>query len=242
MHADLAPFWSVQGYNSGMDIQELRSDQPDRLEQALWIYAEAFPAEERDAPAVLLAAVRQREAGSPPGSCFHFQLALEGESVLAIAIFQYYQTTRMGFIPYFAVHPQRRNGGLGARIYPHIIATCAADALRLGETAPLGVSFEVEQPKLARTPAEAELRRRRIGFYLRNGALLVPHLRLVAPPLGPNLPEMPYTILLHPLSGWRQPPGRAELEAVVATVLGQGYGLPPENPHYQRALASIDLP
>jgi len=225
-----------------MEIDELGSTQTHLVKQALWIYAESFPAEERISAEELLRAVRQREQDSGPADAtFHFMVALEDESVLGIAIFSYYKPARMGFIPYFAVHPRRRSGGLGARIYAQIIATVAADARLYGEPAPLGVSFEVERPDLARDAADAQLRRRRIGFYQRNGAVEVPHLALVAPPLGPNLPEMAYAILLHPLAGWASPPGRAAITAVVATVLGHGYGLAPESPYYRRALASIDV-
>ncbi len=225
-----------------MEIQELHSSQPQRVEQALWIYEQSFPVEERETNEQLLNSMRRREQGrEKPGRAAHFQVALEGESVLGIALFSTYASTRMGFIPYFAVHPQRRGSGLGARMYQNIIATSAADAQRLGEPAPLGVCFEVERPELASTEADADLRRRRIGFYQRNGALEVPHLNLVAPPMGPDLPEMPYLILLHPLAGWGQPPNRAAIAAVVATVLGHGYGLSPKDEYYRRALASIDI-
>lgn len=225
-----------------MEIHELHSDQTHLVEQALWIYEASFPVEERDANEALLATLQWREQGAGSADeTFHFQVALEGHDVLGIAIFSYYQPAQMGFIPYFAIHPQRRGGGLGTHFYQHIIAATAADARLCGEKAPLGVSFEVERPELARNHAEAELRRRRIGFYQRGGALELPQLNLVAPPLGPDLPEMAYTILLHPLAGWIAPPGRAEIEAVVKTVLGHGYNLPPDSPYYQRALASIDI-
>jgi GNAT superfamily N-acetyltransferase len=220
-----------------MEIRELNSNEPNLLRQALEIYEEAFPVEERDAPEVLMAAIQRREAGirvGEPG--FHFRIALENGQVGGLAIFHYYPETRLGFIPYLAVHPVRRNSGLGAQLYQHLV-----NCVREENSESLGVCFEVERPELAKNTADADLRRRRIGFYQRNGARLVEPLYLISPPMGPGLPENPYLIMLHPFfSPPDRPLERGDITAVVRTVLEFSYGLPAESDYIRRAIQSIE--
>jgi GNAT superfamily N-acetyltransferase len=220
-----------------MEIRELGSQENGLIRQALEIYAGAFPVEEREPPESLLAGIRQREAGFGPGEVtFHFQVAVEAGQAAGIAIFNYYPETRMGFIPYLAVHPARRNAGLGAQLYQRLVESVKQD----GGGAGLGVTFEVERPELANNASDAELRRRRIGFYQRNGARIVEPLYLIAPPMGPGLPEMAYAIMFHPLSYTSvRPFERREIVAVVRTVLEFSYALPPDSPFIKRAVASI---
>ena len=225
-----------------MKIRELRSDETDLIPQVQWIYEQSFPVEERDPFEPMLEAIRRREkAGSEECEYCHFQVAVEAGQAAGTAFFNYYPKTRMGFIAYLAVHPAWRNRELGARLYHHLVACVAADAQARGSGPAVGVVFEVEVPELGKDADEQALRRRRIGFYQRNGAQVVPGLALIAPPLGRGLPEMPYEIMLHPLEGARLPLGRKEIEAVVETVLGFSYGLPPDSPYYRRTLESIRL-
>jgi GNAT superfamily N-acetyltransferase len=225
-----------------MEIRELISNETDLIRQVQWIYEQSFPVEEQDPFENMLQAIRRREQAGPEDCehC-HFQVAVEAGQAAGAAFFNYYSRTKMGFIAYLAVHPARRNGGLGARLYHHLVACVAADAQASGSGPAVGVVFEVEPPELGKNAAEQALRRRRIGFYQRNGALVVPNLALIAPPLGNGLPEMPYEIMLHPLEGAHLPLGRSEIEAVVETVLGFSYGLPPDSPYYRRTLESIQI-
>jgi GNAT superfamily N-acetyltransferase len=212
-------------------IRELGSDEPELFRQAWLIYEGAFPEEERVSEQALLRAIRRREQAQEEGR-FHFQIALAGGQVTGIAIFDYYPQTRLGFISYLAVDPRRRNGGLGAQLYRHLVATIAGDGQT--ESPALGVTFEVERPELARDPADRDLRQRRIGFYQRNGAQIVPRIYFVAPPMRPDLPEVPYVLMLHPLA-CPLPLEQATIEAVLTSVLCFGYELPSDNPYLQRA-------
>ncbi len=223
-----------------MEIRELGLNETNLVRQVQWIYEQSFPAEERDPFENMLQAIRRREQAGPEEceNC-HFQVAVDEGQAAGAAFFNYYPQTRMGFIAYLAVHPSRRNGGLGARLYRHLVDCVAAEAPPNEPAA--GVVFEVEVPELGKDAAERALRQRRIGFYRRNGALMVPNLDLIAPPLGNGLPEMPYKIMLHPLEGMHLPLGRREIEAVVQTVLGFSYGLPPDSPYYRRTLESIRI-
>lgn len=223
-----------------MEIRELRSDESELIHQVEWIYEQSFPVEERDPFEHILQAIRRREAGGAE-ECehCHFQVAVEGHQALAAAFFNYYPRTRMGFIAYLAVHPTRRSLGLGAQLYRRVVESVQQEAHSAGETKAVGVVFEVEAPELSRDEGEQSLRRRRIAFYQRSGAMLLPGLDLIAPPLGHGLPEMPYKIMFHPLAGARLPLERRDLEDIVETVLGCSYGLPSDSPYYRRTLASI---
>jgi len=225
-----------------MEIRELSSNEMNLIQQVRWIYEQSFPVEERDPFENMLQAILRREQAGPEEceNC-HFQVAVEGDQAAGAAFFNYYPKTRMGFIAYLAVHPTRRNGGLGAQLYHHLVECVAEEARTSGSGPAVGVVFEVEPPELGVDADEQALRRRRIGFYQRNGAVVVSDLALIAPPLGHGLPEMPYEIMFHPLEGASLPLGRSEIEAVVETVLGYSYGLPPTSPYYQRTLESIRL-
>ena len=223
-----------------MEIRELSSKEINLIRQVQWIFEQSFPEEERDPFENMLQAIQRREQAGPEEceNC-HFQVAVEEGQAAGASFFNYYPQTRMGFIAYLAVHPSRRNGGLGARLYRHLVGCVAAEARTSGPA--VGVVFEVEVPELGKDAAERALRQRRIGFYQRNGALVVPNLSLIAPPMGSGLPEMPYKIMLHPLEGAHLPLGKHEIEAVVETVLGFSYGLPPDSPYYRRTLESIRI-
>ncbi len=221
-----------------MEIIELKPDDHDRIEQVLEIYREAFPLEERDPEEHLLEMIRQGAETALPGAdapTLHCLAAVEGQRVAGMSILCYYPATQFGFITYLAVHADWRGSGVGAQLYQQMVTLAEQDGHGLAR----GIVFEVEPPEAGKDPAEQALRWRRISFYRRNGAEIVPHLQLVAPPLAPSLPEVVYTIMLHPFESCALPLSRAGLEAIVATVLGFGYGLAPDAPQYQRTLASI---
>ena len=70
-----------------------------------------------------------------------------------------------GFINilYFAIDPSRRSSGLGGEFLK----------LFAKEYAPGGVFLEVEDPEKGKDKADADIRKRRVGFYERNGYHLV---------------------------------------------------------------------
>ena len=209
----------------------------DGIHQALKIYEDSFPLEERVPSQNLLKAIHKPD---PRGShLLHYQAMLAGKSVLGIGFISYDKPCRLGFLEYLAVRSDIRSSGLGSRFYQDLVELVKKDGLSSKKGPALGLVLEVERPEEAQSEAERSLRTRRIGFYKRNGAVQVPHLNLTAPPLHPGAPPVPYHILLHPLKELRW--SRLLIEAVVATILGHGYGLAVNDPYYQAALQSIDL-
>lgn len=214
----------------GLDLRELPAAGAEIRAQAAAIYQQSFPPDEREPLETLLAHGADRPAT-------HYWAAVEDQTVWGIAFFSYFPRTRMSFLAYIAVRPDLRGGGFGARLYQRMLQQAAEDARVFGQTA-LGAALEVEKPALAASPAERDLRQRRIQFYQRLGAFIVDGIDFIAPPLSLGASAMPYHILFHPLAL----PGALNAEhlrQIVRTTLGFGYRLSPQNPYYRRALRSI---
>ena len=80
------------------------------------------------------------------------------------------------FIEHFAVNPEYRNGGIGAKMLNEVVA-------RLGKT----VCLEVEPP-------ENEMASRRIGFYQRNNFFLSGY-PYIQPPISQGKNAIPLSIM-----------------------------------------------
>jgi len=85
----------------------------------------------------------------------------EGRQLLGYAFFALPSHQRDILLDYLAVVPQLRNQGLGSQFLAMIV-TELGDRYR-------ALLLEVEDPAYGEDEADQELRRRRIGFYLRNG-------------------------------------------------------------------------
>jgi hypothetical protein len=207
------------------------------IRQAIGIYEDSFPRDERVPSESLLEAIQHPD---PHRGCpVHHQALLAGNVVVGIGIILYSQPYRLGYLEYLAVRSGSRSSGLGSRFYQALVELVKQDGQASPQGPAQGVVLEVERPEDALNEAERILRTRRIGFYLRNGAVQIPHLDLTAPPLHPGAAPVPYHILVHPLEELQW--DRRLRKAVVATILGQGYGLPAGNPYYQAALKSVNI-
>ena len=89
--------------------------------------------------------------------------AADGEDILAYAYFVRLKECGKAFalFDYFAVKREYRSRGLGSRFLQALIAG------PLREMA--CILLEVDDPACVRTPEEADIRSRRLKFYLRNG-------------------------------------------------------------------------
>ncbi|MBR3106673.1 MAG: GNAT family N-acetyltransferase [Clostridia bacterium] len=89
--------------------------------------------------------------------------AVDGEEILAYAYFAMLkeQGRPYALFDYFAVKKELRDQGVGSRFLQALIA----GPLREMDC----VLLEVDDPACAETPEEADIRNRRLAFYLRNG-------------------------------------------------------------------------
>jgi hypothetical protein len=98
----------------------------------------------------------------------------------------------------------------------------------------------VERPADAAAPTARDLRQRRINFYQRCGAMLLPQLDFLAPPLAPGLPEVPYHVMFLPSTGFGGDTASRGFHAdILETILINGYGIERDSTYYLNAVKSI---
>jgi hypothetical protein len=121
------------------------------------IAEESFPPEERDPCQVLIRSIQKGRS--------ILYTASEKNKIIGFTTLTPLGKTGIYLMEYLAVDKGSRNLGIGAKILQFIKKD-------LDETKDAGMILEVEPPDEA-TGAEKEIRQRRIGFYLRNGARMV---------------------------------------------------------------------
>lgn len=162
-----------------------RCDDP-RLDDWFDIYQASFPVNEQMPISTFLRFLRE-------GSESQFMLAVEEEGKVAGIIHSELRALSDGRrsygLWYFAVREEARNTGLGARVYRDYILRAAREA------GCVAVVLEVEKPSAV---ADADLARRRIKFYQRNGARLVTGLFYEFPDERGEKPPDEF-LMVHPL-------------------------------------------
>jgi ribosomal protein S18 acetylase RimI-like enzyme len=121
------------------------------------IYTVSFPPEERVDFASISADIR---AGQ-----HELHLVSQGRTPIGFAYIATLHSSQVSFGEYIAIAPEYRDRKIGSSLLQYLWAT-------LRERNILGFVFEVE-PEDEGTKEERSLRKRRIGFYQRNGADLV---------------------------------------------------------------------
>lgn len=167
-----------------ISFHSLGSDDP-LLPEWLDLYESAFPPDQRVPVEALLSMMA---AGEPTVAML--AVLEEAGRLVGLVIFERAECPPALFLWYLAVIPERRNQGLGARIYRRIIAEYADGCT--------GVVFDVEIPELAADPAVQALRARRIEFYRRLGARLLTGIDYTVQ-ANADYPPARLHVMLHPL-------------------------------------------
>jgi hypothetical protein len=148
---------------------------------------------------------------------------LDGDRPIGLAVLRPLGTTGWIFLRYFVVGDRGR--GLGGALWRAVTAA-------LGEYDRL--LFDVEDPaEHGIDPAEEAIRRRRIAFYTRLGAQLVPSNGYL-PPHGPD--GHPMLLLAAGLTAPLPPWTGDELRATTLAVYRHRYGLADTDPTVRRTL------
>ncbi len=175
------------------------------------------------APEVLERARAIYEAGFPPHlrSSFdnllrdHTAVLVDGEPI-AVAVLRPLADTGWVFLRYFVAGS--RGQGVGTLLWQHVTRA-------MGEAGHTRMVYDVEDPaERSVDPDEVSVRKRRIGFYLRQGARLLPvreFVLLMAVDLG---------------GGPTAPIVDADLRAVVEAVYEHRYGLVADDPVVWRTI------
>jgi ribosomal protein S18 acetylase RimI-like enzyme len=149
------------------------------------LYETTFPPEERNLISFFLHTLKE----SNPG---HFMLAgLYEQTLAALAYYVLIPEQRLAWFWYLAIAPALRGHGLGTAMYRTVLASLPADTRAM--------LLEVERPDLAETPAQREIRERRIGLYHRLGARTLGGIHYLQS-VGPHQPSIPMHVMIHPLA------------------------------------------
>jgi GNAT superfamily N-acetyltransferase len=179
------------------------------------------------------------ESGFPPHHRADFRSLLDGrqpgERALALtgpagpcgfAMLRPLGTTGWMFLRYLVVAAERRGQGLGGVLWERLTDTLRASGYTL-------LVFDVEDPGESGCPDyEVRIRSRRIAFYQRHGAVLLPVTGYRAPHGDSGEPGWSPMLLLAARLAGSGPPAAttASLRAVVAAVYRHRWSLPPDHP------------
>jgi 2-(1,2-epoxy-1,2-dihydrophenyl)acetyl-CoA isomerase len=184
--------------------------------QVQQIYEEGFPAHQRTDFASL---AERRQPGE-----FALTLVGDGEPC-GFAMLRPLGETGWVFLRYFVVDGRRRGRGIGGVLWEQLTARLRAAGHAL-------LAFDVEDPEdPGCEPGQRQIRSRRIDFYRRHGADLLPVRGYRTPPGSPAAPEWtPMRLMTASLTGDAAPPGRDRVRAVVDAVYRYRWELPPGHP------------
>lgn len=167
-----------------MEIRPLAGIEDPLVPDWFEVYEISFRQEVRGLAALLLRLLR---AASPE---YTFLAALEAGRLIGIALYQEPPALPAGYLWYIAIAPAHRNAGYGAQLYRAVL-----ERLRPGTEA---LFLDVELAEREPTAQERALAERRILFYQRLGAQLLPELRFWEQ-VSPKFPPEPLAVFAHPL-------------------------------------------
>lgn len=163
----------------------------DSLHQnpAWWrILEESFPAHEREKRPVIEKAITQQNARAVS--------AWRGKDIVGIAMVQLLHCPPGIFLHYLAVATQERDNHIGGALFEFAWET-GRNALTEAKSNPLGFLWELEIPALAASEEEQIIRKKRIEFYERHGAKILP-CPYILPPLHREDTPTPMHLMFRP--------------------------------------------
>jgi GNAT superfamily N-acetyltransferase len=195
-----------------------------QTEQVRAIYEEAFPARQREPFEDLLASKDDPRR-------VQFAMTDDGD-VVAFAALSRLVSVPWWFLEYFAVRQDRRDAGLGGLLWDAVLDRITAAGVERR------IAFEVEPPEDAPAgSAERVARERRIRFYTRRGARVLPVPAYIVRNLsGPGVERL--LVLVVPAAG-EGPAEGAALVALVRALYVEGYGFRADHPLLLGALAAL---
>jgi GNAT superfamily N-acetyltransferase len=122
------------------------------------------------------------------------ELAILAGEVAGLAFFGYFRRQNLGYFAYLATRTDLRGRGLGAWLCGQVFEAVRQLAQAEAGADPRLIFWEVRRPEDAADEAEAERRRRRIAFYERLGARLLP-IDYTCPPVTEGQPPVAFTVM-----------------------------------------------
>jgi GNAT superfamily N-acetyltransferase len=150
---------------------------------------------------------------------------VDGDQPVGLAVTSCLDSVQWSYLEYFAVVLDRRGKGLGGHLWRAMIRDLAV------RDQPSRVVLDVEDPAgVPEGSPEVRLRERRIRFYERQGARLLPVRDYVVPRLDDVAGSQRALLLWAAGADDAQPPGLAELVSLLPAVYAAGYGLEADHP------------
>jgi GNAT superfamily N-acetyltransferase len=220
-----------------VQIVDIAGLTPAQLDAVTGIYREAFEAPWEMPVAELPDFARARVGENLLGRA---AALVDDGAAVGLALSNYLAEANLLHLKYLAIDPTRRSQGLGAILLRAAAAAGEAIAQAAGRDGCVGTLLEVETPDSPPAEADRRLRRRRIAFYERHGALRtgIPFPR---PPWAPA--EQPdWEVLLLPGRAWRAPLDGATRRGLGRALLVEGYRADPQAPWLVAYLDSLAPP
>lgn len=186
-----------------IEVREVVSPADPAIAAIKRIYESSFPPEQRVDDDLFDALLEDRVSDTGPKDEIGCLLvAVSGDSVLGFACGYLYLTSDvaavyLGYLLYLAVDTKLRGGGVGSKLYQAVSAILQT-AVEQRDGVLAGLIFEVERPELA-SGQDRLIRKRRLAFYQRFGAAVVPGINYVMPPVGPGMPSAPMHLMFQPI-------------------------------------------
>ncbi|MHB8781717.1 MAG: GNAT family N-acetyltransferase [Candidatus Geothermincolia bacterium] len=176
------------------------------LPAAKELFREVFPEEGEGGWEWVMQGLERARPGTPP----RYRLILYSEQVAlglaALAVWSEAEgpgSPYLAYLDYLGVRGAYRDRGLGAALYGRALAKARGDADD-DEAALGGMALDVECVEDAPHDDERRLRLRRIAFYERLGARVMPGVLMLEPPEGGEAP-VAGCLLYHPVATRRHP-------------------------------------
>lgn len=173
-----------------LNFREICDINDELLLPWLDLYEISFPPDEKMLISQILKILKEKASGRAQETIV-LAATDEKDVFLGLALYEVAPNCEAAFLWYFAVKPETRGMGIGARFYHEILQRLAPYHLK-------AAIFEVEIPEEAHNLAGCEWAKRRINFYKRQGALLMGGIHYEQS-VGPHQPTIPMHIMVHPL-------------------------------------------
>lgn len=134
----------------------------------------------------------------------------ESGKFIGLVNYDFCSDFRAALLWYLAAIPEVRNQGIGSKCYQELVR-------RSKEWGARAIVFEVELPEHS---DDADLARRRIGFYKRQGARLLTGIHYLQT-VGSHQPLTPMNIMVHPLEPMTPPEAFDIAKALFGELLTQ---------------------
>lgn len=205
-------------------------------QQMFDIYEYSFPKEQREPINHLRDELSASASKARSGKSGQYALGglVDGELVV-FSIFYYDVAHKLSFLSYFAVSQDSKGQGYGSWMFQELLQYLKKTPFKNAK----GLCWEVERPQEANISEIRIIRKKRIAFYEKNGAILLSKIDYIAPPITKKLSSIKYHLMY--MSLWEEPGDLSfqSQKSILEFIFFEVYGVKANNPYYQQSLTSL---